>query len=326
MLMDHSMEQNMISFFKRSSSTDHKHSSVDDQITVNQFFDDHYFPHAQATKRLTHHDWSIYNKHMRPSLGRYLMRDLTNPVLDVWVREQLVAGYQRSTINKHLHLMNRMLNLARHWGHTAAQNPYQQNIKKLTVGDYTQRFLSEAEIDKLLTACRASRHPYLYLIVQLLLLTGARKGEARLACWRDVDLHKRIWTVPRSKNGRSRRIVLSSAAVAVHAVRAKTEDLLLPTKQGDYLFINPITRTAYHSFDTAWFKTRAVAGLDQVRMHDLRHTYASLLINKGVSLYEVQTLLGHSSMQMTQRYAHLEPDLLHKRTELLTSIINRSSI
>ena len=61
-------------------------------------------------------------------------------------------------------------------------------------------------------------------------------------------------------------------------------------------------------------------------MHDLRHTYASLLINKGVSLYEVQTLLGHSSLQMTQRYAHLEPDLLHKRTELLTNIISKTSI
>lgn len=317
----------MISFFKRSKSTDDKRNNIDDQITVNAFFDDHYFPHAQATKRITIHDWSIYNKHMRPSLGRYLMCDLTNPVLDIWVREQLLTGYQRSTINKHIHLMNRMLHLARHWGHIAAQNPFQHNLKKLTVGDYTQRFLSEAEIEQLLKACRASRHPYLYLIVQLLLLTGARKGEARLACWKHVDLHKRLWTVPRSKNGRSRRIVLSSAAVDVlHAVRLKSEDLLLPTKPDDYLFINPITRTAYHSYDTAWFKTRAEAGLENVRMHDLRHTYASLLINKGVSLYEVQTLLGHSSLQMTQRYAHLEPDLLHKRTELLSNVISKSRI
>ena len=317
----------MMPFFKRSNSTEPKRSSVDDQITVNQFFDDHYFPHAKATKRLTHHDWSVYNKHMRASLGRYLMRDLTNPVLDVWVREQLLAGYQRSTINKHIHLMNRMLNLARHWGHIAAQNPYQHNLKKLTVGDYTQRFLSEEEIEQLLKAARASRHPYLYLIVQLLLLTGARKGEARLACWCNVDLSKRVWTVPRSKNGRSRRIILSSAAVDVlHAVRQKSDQLGLSTNADDYLFINPTTHTAYHGFDAAWFKIRAEAGLDDVRMHDLRHTYASLLINKGVSLYEVQTLLGHSSMQMTQRYAHLEPDLLHKRTELLTSIIGKTSI
>ena len=317
----------MIPFLKRSKSSTDKHRSAGEQLMLNQFFDEHYFPHAQVSKRTTEHDWSVYNKHMRASLGRYLMRDLTNPVLDVWVREQLLAGYQRSTINKHIHLMNRMLNLARHWGHIQSHSPVQQNIKKLAVGDYTQRFLSEAEIDLLLTTCRASRHPYLYLIVQFLLLTGARKGEARLACWKHIDLHKRVWTVPRSKNGRSRRIILSSAAMDVlHSVRNKTEQLMLPTKPDDYFFINPITRTAYHSFDTAWFKARAAAGLDNVRMHDLRHTFASLLINKGVSLYEVQTLLGHSSMQMTQRYAHLAPDRLHKRTELLSSIIDKRSI
>lgn len=317
----------MIPFLNRIKSKNDKHSSIVEQLTLNLFFDDHYFPHAQANKRITHHDWSIYNKHIRASLGRYLLHDLTNPVLDVWVREQLVNGYQRSTINKHIHMMNRMLNLARHWGHIPMHSPVQNNLKKLTIGDHTQRFLSEAEIDLLLKTCRASRHPYLYLIVQFLLLTGARKGEARLACWKNIDLHKRVWTVPRSKNGRSRRIILSSAAVEVlHAVRVKSEDLLLPTKQDDFLFINPITRTAYHSFDTAWFKARAQAGLENVRMHDLRHTFASLLINKGVSLYEVQTLLGHSSMQMTQRYAHLAPDRLHRRTELLTSIISKSRI
>ena len=76
----------------------------------------------------------------------------------------------------------------------------------------------------------------------------------------------------------------------------------------------------------AWFMVRDSAGLSDVRIHDLRHTFASLLVNKGVSLYEVQTLLGHSSPQMTQRYAHLAPDLLHSRTELVSSIINGESI
>lgn len=65
-------------------------------------------------------------------------------------------------------------------------------------------------------------------------------------------------------------------------------------------------------------------GLEDVRIHDLRHTYASLLVNKGVSLYEVQQLLGHSSAQVTQRYAHLAPNTLHRRTEIVAQIINTS--
>lgn len=99
----------------------------------------------------------------------------------------------------------------------------------------------------------------------------------------------------------------------------------LPTTQECYVFTNPRTRTAYHSFYAAWFVARDLAELEDLRIHDLRHTYASVLINNGVSLYEVQTLLGHSSVQMTQRYAHLQPDLLHQRAEIVGGIVGRNS-
>lgn len=320
-------EPSMLSFLKHYRDYKSTHSSNAYRLTLNAFFDEHYFPHAKVSKRLSHHDWSIYNTHIRAKMGHYLLEDVTNPALDVWVREQQVHGYQRSTINKHIYFMNRMLNLARHWGHISGQNPYQQNIKRLSIGDYTQRFLTEAEIERLIKACRANRHPFLLLFVQLLLLTGARKGEARLARWRDFDFNKRVWTVPRSKNGRSRRIILSAAAVAVlQDTRMRSEEMMLPTTQDRHVFTNPRTLTAYHSFYAAWFIARDLAELEDLRIHDLRHTYASILINSGVSLYEVQTLLGHSSLQMTQRYAHLEPNLLHQRTELMSTVVTRNSI
>lgn len=313
----------MRSIFSRKRSDAEKRNRTSEALTVSVFFDDHYFPHAKATKRAPELDWHVFNKHMRQTLGRYKLRDLTNPVLDVWMREQILTGYQKATINKHIHLMNRMLNLARHWGFIPQNDPYQQNLRCLKLGDHRQRFLTEQEIERLLAVCKQDRHPYIYHIVQLLLLTGARKGEVRTMRWQDVDFTKRIWTVPMSKNGRSRRVVLSSAAVDVlDASRAVSEALHLPTTPSSFVFINPVTKTAYHSFNTVWFKVRELADLSDVRMHDLRHTYASLLINRGVSLYEVQTLLGHSSLQMTQRYAHLQPNLLHKRTELLSGVIN----
>ena len=315
----------MISFFNRPTGPDLEKSSTGVKLTLNQFFDDLYFPHAKATKKQPHHDWSIYNKHLREKLGRYQLDELLNPILDVWVREQVVNGYQRSTVNKHIHLVNRMLSLARHWGYLPAHNPQQENLKRLSIGDHTQRFLSADEIERLLSACRANQHPFLYLFVRVLLLTGARKGEARLARWCDVNFEKRIWTVPRSKNGRSRRIVLSNAALEVLSdVRKKADMLMLPSEADDFLFTNPTTRTAYQSFYASWFVARDLAGLSDLRIHDLRHTFASLLINQGVSLYEVQTLLGHSSVQMTQRYAHLAPDLLQNRTEIVGGIVGSS--
>ena len=107
-------------FVWQSKTRNEANSSISQTLTLNLFFDDHYFPHIKVAKKEIKHDWSIYNKHMRAQLGRYLIVDLTNPVLDVWVREQIVTGYQRSTINKHIFLLNRLLNLARHWGYVPA--------------------------------------------------------------------------------------------------------------------------------------------------------------------------------------------------------------
>ena len=92
------------------------------------------------------------------------------------------------------------------------------------------------------------------------------------------------------------------------------------------MITNPQTRTAYPSFYGTWFIVRRAAKLDDLRIHDLRHTFASVLVNKGVSIYEVQTLLGHSSVQMTQRYAHLAPDTLQRRAELVGDIIDSHQI
>jgi len=233
-----------------------------------------------------------------------------------------VKGYKPSTINKHIFLLNRILNMARHWGfitHNAFEN---RQVKKLPTGDYTQRFLSEAEVNALLDACKRDVHPYLYLFAKLLVLTGARKGEALNARWRDLDLEQRVWTVPVSKNGRSRRIILCSASVTTaDKIRAKARVLGQPTGPNDHVFINPKTGKRYDSFYAAWHRAREEAGLEEVRIHDLRHTYASLLINKGVTLYEVQTLLGHCNASMTQRYAHLLPNRLHRRAEIVGEML-----
>lgn len=312
-----------MSFLNLSKITRHKRHRTEQRLTLNVFFDEHYFPHAKVTKAQPHHDYSVFNTHLRQTLGPKPLLELTNPVLDVWVREQVLAGLKRSTVNKHINMMNRMLKLARHWGHIPFDSTQHSPLKPLLLGDYNQRFLSEQEIERLIKACRARTHPFLLHFVQLLLLTGARKGEARTAVWRDIDFVKRVWTVPKSKNGRSRRIVLSSAAIAVlHDTRATAERLMLSVAQSAPVFTNPKTRKAYNSFYLSWYAVRSVAQLNDVRIHDLRHTFASLLINKGVSIYEVQQLLGHSSVQMTQRYAHLTANTLADCAEIVADIVS----
>lgn len=290
--------------------------------TLDEFFDLHYYPHCKATIKTHRHTWLTYEKHIRDGLGTARLEDLDSLILNQWVREQIASGFKYSTINKHIFLINRLLGTARNWGVIPDIQFYNLKLKKLPTGDYRQRFLSQDEMHRLVAECGKFNHPFLALFVQLLLLTGARKGEARMAKWRDVDLHNRMWRVPVSKNGRSRRIMLSSGAIAtLDSVRARSIELRLPVGQDDYLFINPKTRTCYHSFHAAFFKARDAAGLSDVRIHDLRHTFASVLINRGVSLYEVQELLGHSNAQMTQRYAHLQPNELRQRTEIMGQLM-----
>ncbi len=290
--------------------------------TLNAFFDGQYYPHCRATIKSHRHTLLTYDKHLRHTIGPKPFAELDNLTVNAWLRGQIAGGFKYTTINKHIFLLNRLLSTARHWGVITERTYFNLRIKRLPVGDYRQRFLSQEEIQTLISECRKINHPFLASFVQFLLLTGARKGEARTAKWSDIDLASSIWHVPVSKNGRSRRIILSSnARDTLDEIRAVSERLHLPTAKSDYIFINPKSRTCYNGFHAAFYKARAAAGLDDVRIHDLRHTFASVLINRGVSLYEVQELLGHCSAQMTQRYAHLQPNHLQARTEIMGQLM-----
>jgi len=290
--------------------------------TLNQFFDEFYLPMAKAKNRSARHTEVTYEKHFRNTLGPVPWEEVNQRMLNAWLRQQIKKQLKNSTINKHLFLLNRLFKTAVDWAALPEGVVRLPSLDRLPTGDYRQRFLDQAEIKRLLMECDKIDHPYLSLFIRFLLLTGARKGEARTAMWRDIDFNVGVWRVPVSKNGRSRRIHLSHASLDVlHSTKARSRELGLPFGPTDYLFINPKTRTCYGSFHLAFFRARDAADLSDVRIHDLRHTFASLLINKGVSLYEVQELLGHSSAQMTQRYAHLQPNKLRRRTEIVSQIV-----
>lgn len=126
---------------------------------------------------------------------------------------------------------------------------------------------------------------------------------------------ERLLTVPLSKSGKPRFIRLSNAAC----------DLVSSlTRQGGspWLFPNPITERPYRSAFYSWDSLRKKVGLPHLRMHDLRHSFASFLVNSGHSLYEVQQLLGHSNPRTTMRYAHLSSETLLRVTESVAAIVS----
>ena len=86
-------------------------------LNFGQFFDENYYPHAESTRKRPKTVKQTFDKHMRRSLGKYHFDEIDNAVLDGWVREQIKLGYKAGTINKHIFLINRLLNLARRWGY-----------------------------------------------------------------------------------------------------------------------------------------------------------------------------------------------------------------
>ncbi|WP_019895285.1 site-specific integrase [Hydrogenovibrio halophilus] len=152
-------------------------------------------------------------------------------------------------------------------------------------------------------ALETSSAKMLKYIVSMLLLTGARKNEVLTTKWEDFDLERRIWTIEFTKAGKTRHVPLSDGVITLLSQVPKIENC-------DWVFANPDTQKPYKHIFYAWDVVRKRAGLEELRIHDLRHSFASFLVNGGRSLYEVQKLLGHTQIKTTQRYAHLSHDSL----------------
>jgi integrase len=179
------------------------------------------------------------------------------------------------------------------------------------------RFLTSEQAARLLEASSASINPQLRNIVGLLLLTGARKRELLDAKWEHVDLDRRVWFIPTSKTGKSRHVPLSQPAL----------DLILQLPRFDkcpWLLPNPRTRKPFTDIKHPWETAREAAGLDGLRIHDLRHSAASFMINAGIDLFAVGKILGHADHQSTMRYSHLANETLMQAVEAGAAKMNVS--
>ncbi|KAF0186703.1 MAG: tyrosine-type recombinase/integrase [Hyphomonadaceae bacterium] len=177
-----------------------------------------------------------------------------------------------------------------------------------------QNTILEMELD-------AALDPRFADMVRLLLLTGARKSEIVALQWNEVDFERRLIRLPRerSKSG-EKYIPLSGTALAILKKRKKLSALRKPMRTEDavgkaakdrFVFPSLIGDSHAQGLQKAWERVRRRANLDDVRLHDLRHSFASFAAADGASLFLIGKALGHTQSQTTERYAHLRDDPLH---------------
>jgi integrase len=251
-----------------------------------------------------------------PTLGRMKIAVLSHADIDAF--HHRLSTRAPTHANRTLAVLSRMFSLAVRWG-WRVDNPC-RGIER-NQEHKRHRYLSGAELARLSTALAKLPDQSAANAVRLLLLTGARRGELLAAKWSDVDLDAAVWIKPgaTTKQKTLHRVPLSEAACRLLAeMREHADDgadWIFPARSGGHrVHIN-----------SAWDSLRKAAGIPDARVHDLRHTYATVLASSGLSLPIIGELLGHTTVQTTHRYAHLMDDPLRAATERASAIIAGNS-
>lgn len=237
-------------------------------------------------------------------IGSYSLADITPALIaeqrDFLLSEVTLRGAKRSpaTTNRYLAALSHAFTIAlKEWGWL--ENNPMGRITKPKEPRGRVRFLSDAERDALLEAAKNSKCEALYLIVVLCLSTGARKMEIVGLKWANVDFDRRMIVLHDTKNGERRVLPLSGLALDLltkHAqVRHINSDLVFPGSNPN----KPL------DIRFPWRTALAQANITDFRFHDLRHSAASYLAMNGATLSEIADILGHKTLQMVKRYAHL---------------------
>lgn len=263
-----------------------------------------YLIHVRSYKRSPEIDERYLNNHILPRFGRMRLDEVEQSDIVAWLAAKIQEErYAPATVNRLHVIFSYMYKLADRWGLPGSERNPLKGVPLRTPSSHRERYLTRDETQRLKAAVEASENTQLRFIVALLLFTGCRKREVLDLRWSDVDIERRVLRVARSKSGRARHVPLSSAAVAVFEQIPRWEKC-------EFVLPNPRTLRPYTSFFNAWDTARRLADLKDVRVHDLRHSAASNMVNAGQSLFSVQKILGHQQARTTQIYAHLSQEVL----------------
>jgi integrase len=244
-------------------------------------------------------------------LGDYTL-DAITPELVTRHRDLLQSqeGFSNGTVNRYLTMLSKTFNNAvREW-HLLRDNPVARVSKKPEPRGIV-RFLSEEERARLLDACKRSEYKPLYLLALFAMTTGTRRGEMFGLRWQDIDLDRSVAVLQNTKNGDRRSVPIVPEVAALLREHGKVRKL-----GNDQVFMSDAAEVWL--FDRAWYAALKAAKVKDFRFDDLRHTAASYFAMSGATTAEIAAVLGHRTLQMVKRYAHLSDQHVGAVVERMT--------
>lgn len=272
-----------------------------------------YLAYSRQHKRSHRDDASKLKVWLLPAFAHLRLQDLRRRHIESYLTD-LRQTHSPASVNRHLTLLSAM-------GRRAVALEYVERnwcagIDRLKEDNRRQFALTAQQAGRLLLALEQDRNQVAASAIALLLLTGVRLRECIHARVEEVQPDRRLWHLPRGKTG-SRYVLLNDAAIDLLA----RQPSLQPGSTGLWIFPGRLPDKPLGDVRSTFHRALAAAHLPPMRLHDLRHSFASLAVSAGRSLYDVQALLGHASPSMTTRYAHHDGSSLLAASQTVADVL-----
>ncbi len=272
------------------------------QVSFSEFADLFFERHSKPKKKSWKKCDTVYLRHLKRFFGDKCLSAITQEMVEEYIatRSTSIRGYNPDKspryitpagLNREISCLKTLFNKAVEWGKIVVSPCVR--VKNLKEDNKRTRFLSEDEMKRLMQYASLELRQILVLLIH----TGMRKGELQHLKWSDLDFNRSLITISQTKNGKVRYIPMNTAVKNVLLQRRFDKE--------SQVWVFPGADGSPYNFRKAFETARKKAGLEDVRVHDLRHTFASYLCMNGADLITAKELLGHSSLTMTERYSHL---------------------
>lgn len=269
---------------RNESSSRETHQTIGFSEYSDLFLENYSVPNKKSWKC----DYYALSAHLKPFFGSFPLREVTPLHVEKFRAEKLSAGLARSSTNRLLALLKRMFSVAEEWGYVKG-NPVKAVRMFSERENMRERVLTENEEGRLLKESADHLRP----IIIVALNTGMRKNEILTLSWKQVDLKERLIRVVKTKSGRNRTVPINDTLFQFFSTKTGSE----------YMFPDPKTGKPYKEVRSSWEGACRRAGI-KLRFHDLRHTFACRLVQRGCDIETLRSLLGHHSISITERYVH----------------------